>query len=269
MQKGRHISEETRTKLSKAMTGRSSNRKGVRLSQQIRARMSEGQKRRFLLHPELREYCRQRMIGHTLSDSGRKKISLAMKGRICSKEHRQKLSASVKKTFQEHNMGDRISERAKGNQHAKGHVVSIATRRMWSKNRAEAVRSGLVHAPNSDINGWFISKKNGRFLHYRSHLELGWYKMMEKDSSVLRYEVESVIISYRWRNFVHRYVPDVLLYLRGGSRCLLEIKPEKSWTESQNEVKWNAAKKWCKYQEIPTSFRVVGYNGLKVGMVKI
>lgn len=74
--KGKKLSEETRKKLSKALSGENHPMFGQKLSEEIRKKMSEAHK------------------GKKLSEETRKKMSEAHKGKKFSEEHRKKMSAA-------------------------------------------------------------------------------------------------------------------------------------------------------------------------------
>ena len=105
---------------------------------------------------------------------------------------------------------------------------------------------------------------------YRSGWELKFFRWCDKNTNVLKWGSESVIIPYisPVDGRAHRYFVDNLVIIKEGAKIvkyLVEIKPKKQTIppvaskrkkrttmlyESQmyvvNRAKWEAAKKWCK-----------------------
>ena len=88
--KGIPWSAEVKQKLSNSHKGLVSPRKGVRLSKEVRDRMSKAQLNSYLhgrVHP-------RGMLGKTVSEATKKKLSESHKGMIFSEEHKKNLSLS-------------------------------------------------------------------------------------------------------------------------------------------------------------------------------
>lgn len=139
---------------------------------------------------------------------------------------------------------------------------SDEVREKMSASQIRAIQEGRSRAGMQGKNGWFHSEKNGKDLKYRSLLELAWYELLERLDVVVSYEVEPCVIPYEFTGILHRYLPDLLVRYRDGSKQLVEIKPEFQWDYPQNKAKWVAAQDWCARQSEPIEFKVVGYKGI-------
>lgn len=128
--------------------------------------------------------------------------------------------------------------------------------------RQDKFRQGLYKPLNS-------SKYVGKGLPvYRSGWELKFFRWCDRNSNVLEWASESVIIPYinKADGKVHRYYTDGIIALKEGDsivRYIVEIKPSKqllppepgnkknstvlyeNYRYIQNQSKWEAAKKWC------------------------
>lgn len=77
------------------------------------------------------------------------------------------------------------------------------------------------------LTGKFFSTKNNKQITYRSSYELRYFHMLEEDSSVMSYEVETMKIPYKdFDGKYKNYVPDVMVLKKDGSIEVCEIKPE-------------------------------------------
>lgn len=128
--------------------------------------------------------------------------------------------------------------------------------------RQDKFRQGLFKPSNT-------SKYVGKGLPvYRSGWELKFFRWCDKNSNVLEWASESVIIPYlnKADGKVHRYYTDGIIALKEGDnivKYIVEIKPSKqllppvsgnkknstiqyeNYRYIQNQSKWEAAKKWC------------------------
>ena len=211
--------------------------------------------------------------GHKHSLESKEKIRKSMKNRVFSDEHRAKISAALKgrKHSPEHTRHN--SEARKGRslteEHKKkvgdffrGKSLTVDHRRKIGLGNAKAIQEGRSKVGRSGIPGDFYSYKNKLTIHYRSQLEFHWYELLELMSKVRRYHVEPVIIPYTFEGVERHYIPDLRIRYTDGTTELVEIKPESLWNDPKNLAKWKAAERWCEGRKIPTTFKVVGYEGL-------
>ena len=110
--------------------------------------------------------------------------------------------------------------------------------------------------------GWMYSRRNKKWIYCRSQLEWAWCQIFETSKAVHRYYVPSVEIRYEWEGRLERYRPDFRVRYKDGTTVLVEVKPEAMWKVPQNTAKWNAAREWCEYRGVETTFRVLGYRRL-------
>ena len=112
--------------------------------------------------------------------------------------------------------------------------------------------------------GYFWSDKNGKLLHYRSSYELIVYKMFEVISKVVKYEVEVVVIPYKWADgSVHRYHVDILVWYDDGTKELIEVKPEYKLEDDLVRLKIEAGKNYAEQNDM--KFSVWTENNFKEG----
>lgn len=146
----------------------------------------------------------------------------------------------------------------------KGKHLSEEARRNLSKAAVKRIRSGKRNNCCRGRNGKFYSKKNKKYIHYRSLLELNWFLLLEKQIHVENYCVEPFSIPYIWKKKIHRYIPDLLIHYVNGFSELVEIKPEYDWKSKKNLAKFEAAKNWCKkHNKKAKKFNIVGYKKLE------
>ena len=85
-------------------------------SEETKKKMSEAHKKRFQIHPS-------KLIGTKLTDQHKLNISIAGKGRIVSKETKQRQSASLKNRVFSQNHRDNISTSKKGQTNTKSRII--------------------------------------------------------------------------------------------------------------------------------------------------
>jgi len=93
--------------------------------------------------------------------------------------------------------------------------------------------------------GYFVSAKNRKKLHYRSSWEREVYETLEKMDDVVKYEVEPLAIEYYFKGENCNYLPDLRVYFRDGHKEIWEIKPSNQTSLAINEAKWSACKDYC------------------------
>ena len=120
---------------------------------------------------------------------------------------------------------------------------------------------------------------------YRSSLELAFIKKLELNPNVLKWSSENIQIPYimkekQGNKFVdvrHTYNVDFTVWLKNGSKYVIEIKPSEltPLNEAQihrnpvmykNACKWKAAIKWC--EQNGYVFRVVTEQHLKTSVFR-
>lgn len=94
-------------------------------------------------------------------------------------------------------------------------------------------------------SGEFMSKKNGKLIHYRSGMEEEFYSLLEQDDDVLSYAAEQYKVPYHWQGKWHDYIPDLRINFIDGSVEIWEVKPANQTTYDQNKAKWASAHNWA------------------------
>ena len=110
--RGKKRTPEQRKRISESMIGRISSRKGVRVSEETRRRMSIAQKNRS---PEINKKIGESNRGKVRSEETKNKISKTLTGVPLSPERRKHISEGGKRRYQEHPEERlKLSERMKG-----------------------------------------------------------------------------------------------------------------------------------------------------------
>lgn len=94
--------------------------------------------------------------------------------------------------------------------------------------------------------GYIISEKNGKKVHYRSGYELEVYNTLEKIGEVLAYECEPFGIHYFYKGKRRQYFPDLKVVYSDGRVEIWEVKPANQTATDQNTAKFAAAEQYCK-----------------------
>lgn len=77
------------------------------------------------------------------------------------------------------------------------------------------------------LTGRFHSKKNNKSVTYRSSYELKFFQLLELDTSVQSYEVETIKIPYICPEKKYKkYIPDVIILYTNGDMEVCEVKPK-------------------------------------------
>jgi hypothetical protein len=91
------------------------------------------------------------------------------------------------------------------------------------------------------------SKKLGKKINCRSSYEKDVIEdIFENDDSVISFEYEPCVISYKFDGKTRKYFPDFLVDLDSGNKMLVEVKPECFVSDSINIAKFEAAINYCK-----------------------
>lgn len=125
-------------------------------------------------------------------------------------EIRQKISQSVKKYYEEHEVSQETKQK-----------LSDA----WKRGCYDKSSMGRGY------NGYFYSIKNNKDVYFRSLLELNYLLLLEQDDTVDYYSVEPFQIKLPNN---HHYTPDMLI----NGQTLIELKPfnHLNW---EDEERWN------------------------------
>lgn len=246
-QKGRKRSLETRQKISQTLHGKKhslESRKNMSLSKigmKYKPYSAETHQRLSLLRKG-----KKHSSTWKISDEGKLRISEAQKSRkrVVSEETRKKLS-----------------------QIGKGRIVSKQRREKASRAIAQAYKDGKFANVNKNYKqGSFYSKKNNKDLHYRSSWELQAYKLFEQMSKIISYEVEPFFIEYQDDNNLKRnYVPDMLVVYDDGSKELIEIKPKSLLNEPRNILKFETGRRYAKENDM--RFVILTEDDLKTKVI--
>lgn len=171
-----------------------------------------------------------KVTGQKRTIEARKRMSIAQSGskgvwwgKRLNREHKQKIR--------------------EGN---KGKIVSREAREKMSRTQSQLVKEGKVNLVTHGRSGHFYSKKNKKRLWYRSSYELQAYKILEQLSKVIKYESEPFCIPYKFQKIERNYVPDILITYDDNSQELIEVMRENMLGDEQRIAKATAAKKYCK-----------------------
>lgn len=104
------------------------------------------------------------------------------------------------------------------------------------------------------IRGKFPSIKTGRMVYWESLNEEGYYRILDFDPQVTNYQEQPFKIVYIYDGKKHTYTPDVYV-VRKDIRQVVEVKPETELNNTENLIKFEAAKEYCYEQGL--EFKVV------------
>jgi len=158
------------------------------------------------------------------------------------KKHSQETKDKISKTMIENKL--RVGE--KNGMYGRSHTKE--TREKISKTRSEKIVNG-------EYNSWFskgthFSSKLNKEVHYRSSWEKQAYIILDEDDNVISYEPEPFSISYTFDNATRNYIPDILVEFKDKKRVLVEVKPTTFIDYEINQVKFDAARKYCEDNDI-------------------
>lgn len=99
--------------------------------------------------------------------------------------------------------------------------------------------------------GYHVSTKMGRNLHYRSGWECTVYECLDTLTEVEAYYIEPFEIPYTISSGPqagepHHYKPDILIHFADGHKELWEVKPMSQTHLAVNQDKWAAANEACR-----------------------
>lgn len=113
--------------------------------------------------------------------------------------------------------------------------------------------------------GYMVSLKNGREMHYRSGYECEVYESLESIDEVLAYDVEPFKVPYLFEGEAHNYNPDLIIHFIDGHTEVWEIKPSNQTDLPKNHAKWASCELYC--QDRGWKFVVMTERG--IGKLKI
>ena len=93
--------------------------------------------------------------------------------------------------------------------------------------------------------GFMVSNKNGRELHYRSGMECEVYELLERWDEVHKFEEEPFAVKYAHLGIEHDYFPDLRITYKDGSVEIWEVKPSSQTQIAMNKSKWSACNSYC------------------------
>lgn len=106
---------------------------------------------------------------------------------------------------------------------------------------------GNGHSDRNYKTGKYFSTKTNKCLYYASSYEKQAFEKLERDENILSYDRATVAIKYVRPDDhrFHRYVPDILVEMKDGSRMLIEIKPTSMLEDEIIKAKIVAAQLYC------------------------
>lgn len=142
------------------------------------------------------------------------------------------------------------SNRMKGNSNTLGYKWSKESREKLSKSikkswlDPERITKNKIPDSKKYKSGNFYSIKTSKLHHYRSSYELEFLYFLEQNTSIDYFITEPFYIPYLENERKRHYIPDYLIELTTGQKFLIEIKPKKFLYKL--EFKAIAAINFCK-----------------------
>lgn len=93
--------------------------------------------------------------------------------------------------------------------------------------------------------GLYFSSKLNKEILYRSSWEEKFYRCLDSDVNVIFYDVESIIIKYKYGKKYRNYYPDIYIKYLDNKEKLVEIKPQSYLLKRINVAKFKAAIEFC------------------------
>lgn len=109
-------------------------------------------------------------------------------------------------------------------------------------NSRHSVRNTFYIHSNDAYIGRFPSRKSadGEPICYESALSKDALRLFEVDSEVQTIVPEPFVLEYELDGEIHRYLPDYLLYLRDGTRVVVEVKYQDHADHPDNKKRFQA-----------------------------
>lgn len=187
---------------------------------------------------------REKMSSMTLMNWKRKEYQKKMKIR-----DKKTSKAKIEFFLSEENRNSQSIKRKKycNSDKGKKQIIDSAIKRSIEKPES--------WGQNNYKSGYYFSTKNKKELYYHSSYELLAFNILEQQDNVVRYEKCRFSIDYSnpVDNFMHKYIPDILVCYDDGRKQIIEIKAEWQLEDEINKAKFCAAKKYCNDNEITFS----------------
>lgn len=113
-----------------------------------------------------------------------------------------------------------------------------------SRRNVKQILTGQDKLKSYGHSGWYKSRKQDKWFHYRSSIELGILKVLEESPKIVDYDTECFAIKYFFGVNLH-YIPDIICKTDKGKVFVIEVKPSNQLLEEKNIAKWETAKTWC------------------------
>lgn len=213
-----HLSEETKHKISVAVSGE--------LNGQHGRGMTEEEKERWRISyyscgvHKMREYIRSPAgllsLAKTIATTTSQEFRAAARERAFSSE-------AVQRAIDKNKLPE--------------------NRAAMSEMMAKLLADGRIKPHSNHKHGYHHSPKCGR-VYYRSSYELRYFQILDNDEYVISYHVEPFSIKYRFDGTILSYTPDVLIFYK-HKVVLIEIKPKYWLTSDKNQAKITAGQSYC------------------------
>jgi len=92
------------------------------------------------------------------------------------------------------------------------------------------------------LQGWYISTKTGKKLYYQSSYELAFFRILDRNDSILYFDRCRFSIPYFINGVKHHYTPDVIVKnIYYSFFIVYELKPKNENDLEVNQIKWETA----------------------------
>ena len=123
---------------------------------------------------------------------------------------------------------------------------SLEARKAIAIASSKRVMDGVLRTPKFYKHGWITLDRLGIKVYYRSSYELRALLLLDNYSGVIKVSSESIRIEYKKEDeSIHYYIPDLLVTTIDGLTYIVEIKPKGFVGASENQIKFEAARKYA------------------------
>lgn len=98
-----------------------------------------------------------------------------------------------------------------------------------------------------NIIGYFPSIKMGRMINFESLIERDFIYLLDFEPGVEQFCEQPMTIEYHYEGKKRRYTPDFHV-VHSGQDLLFECKPKRMVDDPENQLKFEAARRWCSEQ---------------------